>query len=469
MEMRRVLKLFLASPTDTEAERRKVHDVVESWNRSVGAKRGWQVDVFDYTKNVSPAYGSDGQRIVNQASGNMRNYAFFVGILKHRFGTPTPRAASGTKEEFQRAVKAFKSTGRLEIMLYFSNAPLPKTDNANLTQKQKVNDFRTSVQGESFYKNFSSREDFQKQFNEHFASKMEDQIRAHAKALRRAPARSTSKSKTSAKPIPTQPKVAMPRAAAVSTPRPSKGKIKPATSAKPARPPAPRAPATVSTSGPWLLLDGHLFRHRLVKGSGSQLTLPLLSSNGEEESILRRLCNSQGYNLLSYAHGRDGGQVRLTSCEHETQGNSILWTFHASIDRTQRGGFMSSADIERNARLLLLGPSHEPSAPNSHPNLWAGAMRHSRTGHDAPGLFAALWDKMDGNRSEFLYEAFLHAVQRLKGDGLCEDVLELKLGPVKNKTLRVHFRGRMASSFSGSGQVIEIKGDCALITSKPPK
>ncbi len=162
--------------------------------------------------------------------------------------------------------------------------------------------------------------------------------------------------------------------------------------------------------------------------------------------------------MVSYAHGRDGGQVRLTSCEHETQGNSILWTFQASLDRTQRGGFMSPADIEGGARLLLLGPSHEPSAPNSHSNLWAGAGMTHRASHDAPGLFAALWDKMDGNRSEFLYAAFLHAVQRLKGDGLCEDVLELKLGPVKNKTLRVHFRGRMASSFSGSGQVIEIIG-----------
>ncbi len=194
MESRKVLKLFLASPTDTEAERRKVHEAVESWNRSIGAKRGWQVDVFDYTKNVAPAYGSDGQQIVNQAGGNMRNYAFFVGILKHRFGTPTPRAASGTKEEFQRAVRAFKSTGRLEIMLYFSNAPLPKTDNANLTQKQKVNDFRTSVQGESFYKNFSSQQDFQKQFNEHFASKMEDQSQTylHATKSRKAGGRSHS-------------------------------------------------------------------------------------------------------------------------------------------------------------------------------------------------------------------------------------------------------------------------------------
>lgn len=204
MESRRVLRVFLASSSDVAAERKIVREVVESWNRVTGIRRGWHVDVFGWETHGSPDYGRDPQSIINRQIGNMGRYALFVGILKHRFGTPTPRAGSGTNEEFQRAVKAWKSTGRLRIMLYFSDAALPKPTKASLEQKQKVLDFQQKVQPLSLHWTYRTSSDFRRLFGEHFARWMEGQRKTSPKASpkrsrpRRAPDSSPpAKAKTS--------------------------------------------------------------------------------------------------------------------------------------------------------------------------------------------------------------------------------------------------------------------------------
>ena len=475
METRRVLKLFLASPSDTDAERKIVHEVVNSWNRSTGAGRGWQVDVFDYTKNVAPSFGRDGQKIINEASGSLRNYAFFIGILKHRFGSPTPRAASGTKEEFGRAVRAYKSTGRIEIMLYFSDAPLKDTSNDSLIHKQKLNDFRKSVQHESFYKTFKSQTDFRAQFNEHFVMQVEKQIKVYSKAARKKtrtqPAAESAPVKSPPKPKPSHPKPLAP-ATTVETPKPistprTKKTQTPTTkpSTKTVRKPSATG-ATISTAGKWLLLDGRLWRSDSVSGEGNELVLKIVSRNGDEESVLRRLCERNHFPNLPFAYGRDAGQFRLNKSEHESVGKNTLWTLRGSLQRFTQNSFRAPEETERRARELLIGTTKDFDAQQ------AALLNSSGTAgiynslnafpQPNPSLFASLLKETGLKPAEFLPFAFLHAVYRLKHDGICEDVLELKLGPVKDKTLRVHFKGRTAQNYNNSTQIIEVKGESVL-------
>jgi len=59
----------------------------------------------------------------------MSNYALFVGVMWNRLGTATPRGASGTVEEFERAVAAFKEYKQPDIWFYFGqSAARLKTD-----------------------------------------------------------------------------------------------------------------------------------------------------------------------------------------------------------------------------------------------------------------------------------------------------------------------------------------------------
>ncbi len=474
METRQILKLFLASPSDTDAERKIVHEVVNAWNRSTGHNRGWQVDVFDYTKNVAPSYGRDGQKIINEASGSLRNYAFFIGILKHRFGSPTPRAPSGTKEEFGRAVRAYRSTGRIEIMLYFSDASLKDTSNDSLIHKQKVNNFRKSVQHESFYKTFKSQNDFRSQFSEHFLMQVEKQIKVYSKK----PRKPATQPKTKPAPIKPQKTKVSPQPkpvdaiTTVEVPKPisTTGTKKAQTSTtKTPRKPAPKPSATgatISTSGKWLLLDGRLWRSENVSGGGNALVLKIVSRNGDEESLLRRLCDRNHFSNLPYAYGLDAGQFRLDKHEHESAGKNTLWTLHGSLQRFNTSGWQAPEESERRALELLIGTTKDFDAQRAallNSSGVAGIYNSlNPLSQSKPSLFASLLKETGLKPAEFLPFAFLNAVYRLKHDGLCEDVLELKLGPIKDNTLRVHVKGRTAQNYSSSTQIIEVKGEGAL-------
>ena len=107
-----------------------------------------------------PAAGTDAQAVVNSQIGN--NYQVFIGILGRRFGTPTPRAESGTAEEFDRAYEKYKQdSNNLDIMVYFNRAPPASLDNLDLNQFGLVEAFREKLGGEGvLYWRYNNKEEF---------------------------------------------------------------------------------------------------------------------------------------------------------------------------------------------------------------------------------------------------------------------------------------------------------------------
>ena len=55
---------------------------------------------FKADRDVPPGFDTDPQALINKS---LPEYDIFLGILWHTFGTPTPRAGSGTFEEFTAA------------------------------------------------------------------------------------------------------------------------------------------------------------------------------------------------------------------------------------------------------------------------------------------------------------------------------------------------------------------------------
>ena len=64
----------------------------------------------------------------------------------NRLGTPTPRAESGTVEEFERAVAALTQHGQPNIWFYFRQAPAKLDTDEQLEQRKKVLAFKKQVQ-----------------------------------------------------------------------------------------------------------------------------------------------------------------------------------------------------------------------------------------------------------------------------------------------------------------------------------
>jgi NB-ARC domain len=159
------LLIFLASPGDVPKERRYVSEVVDDLNRTIASQKGIVLQVVRWENDAFPGYGKDAQALINEQIAAMAKYSLFVGIMWNRLGTPTPRAASGTVEEFERAVAALAQHGQPAIWFYFREPP-PKLDtNEQLQQRNKVSEFTKQVQANGMPWSYMGPSDFRNKFH----------------------------------------------------------------------------------------------------------------------------------------------------------------------------------------------------------------------------------------------------------------------------------------------------------------
>ncbi len=153
----KLLRVFVASPNDVQPERDALADVVKGVNATLAGLEPVQLRLVSWQEDVEPAVGGDPQAIVNSQIGT--NYDVFIGILWKHFGTRTPRAESGTQEEFQRAVELQRERpSSVSVMFYFKTAPVPvEVDTKQLGRVQK---FRKEYSDSGLYGTFENTSDF---------------------------------------------------------------------------------------------------------------------------------------------------------------------------------------------------------------------------------------------------------------------------------------------------------------------
>jgi len=141
-----VLQVFLASPSDVAEERRIVETVITETNRIWSSNLGLTFELMKWETDVHPAFSSDPQAVINEQIG--MDYDVFVGIFWGRLGSATPRAKSGSVEEFERALSRYKSSGERypKVMLYFKDAPISPSK-IDSVQLGKVQEFKKSLSG----------------------------------------------------------------------------------------------------------------------------------------------------------------------------------------------------------------------------------------------------------------------------------------------------------------------------------
>jgi hypothetical protein len=158
------LLIFLASPGDVPSERRYVQEVVDDLNRTVASRKGIVLQVVSWENDAFPGYGMDAQALINAQIAEMAKYSLFVGIMWNRLGTPTPRAASGTVEEFERAVMALAQHGQPAIWFYFCEAPANLDTEEQLEQRKNVLEFRKRFQANGLSWLYKRPPDFKNKF-----------------------------------------------------------------------------------------------------------------------------------------------------------------------------------------------------------------------------------------------------------------------------------------------------------------
>jgi hypothetical protein len=144
-----VLRAFVASPSDVAEERSVLEEVVREFNITWSQNFGIRIELLRWETHTFPSSGKSAQAVINEQIGD--DYDLFIGIMWHRFGTPTDGFGSGTEEEFYRAWKRFKAdSAPLHVMFYFKDAPLPPS-RLDLPQLQRIREFRENLGDEGVY------------------------------------------------------------------------------------------------------------------------------------------------------------------------------------------------------------------------------------------------------------------------------------------------------------------------------
>jgi hypothetical protein len=154
----RVYKVFVSSPSDLAIEREMLDDVVAELN-TLFTMRGISLKLIRWETNVHPAVGADAQEVINKQIP--ADYDIFLGILWARFGSPTPRAESGTLEEFEHALSRYHDDpSAIKIMFYFKDEPIPPSS-VDPEQLRAVHDFRAELGSRGvLYKTYDQADDF---------------------------------------------------------------------------------------------------------------------------------------------------------------------------------------------------------------------------------------------------------------------------------------------------------------------
>lgn len=164
------IRIFIASPNDTEEERILFSIVIEGLQNSIGNQLKIQLEPLKWETHVSPAIGEDGQDVINNQIGE---YDILVGIMWKKFGTRTKRSSSGTKEEFERAYESFKKYSRPKVMFYFKRADFYTSNLNEINQFRKVIKFKMELAKLGvLYFEYEKAIEFERRLREHLTKQL---------------------------------------------------------------------------------------------------------------------------------------------------------------------------------------------------------------------------------------------------------------------------------------------------------
>ena len=161
--MAKIIRLFLSSPGDVEGERKKVSDIVAQINRTVGDLFKVRLEVIEWKTHVAPDMGRP-QEVIND---QIKDYDIFVGIMWKRFGTPSCKAESGTKEEFDIAYNNWQKFKQPRIFFYFSQKPYSPQNAKEAEQWVKVLHFKEDLAQKGLIFEYLTLEKFAEYLREH--------------------------------------------------------------------------------------------------------------------------------------------------------------------------------------------------------------------------------------------------------------------------------------------------------------
>lgn len=159
--------MLISCTSELQAERSLVEKVISDVNRTIEDTFGVTIRVVDWRRDIVPGAGIDPQQVINAQTSDCEIY---LGMLGTRFGTPTPRAGSGTEDEFNAAYQRFRQDPRsLRVLFYFRTGAPGGVLDIDPDQLKAVQQFRERLGKERgvLYCDFSAAEEFMQLLRDH--------------------------------------------------------------------------------------------------------------------------------------------------------------------------------------------------------------------------------------------------------------------------------------------------------------
>jgi hypothetical protein len=168
------LSVFVSGPSDVESEKSATRSVIDQLNKQLEKTHSITLRGWLWPDDVRPGVNTDPQAEINRQIG--LTYDIYVGILSTRFGTSTPRAGSGTEEEFLAALSRHRENSSQVRLLFYFRRNTEDPYSIDLGELQRVKSFRESLSPQGvLYRDFRDPSDFVQQLKEHLYNLVVDE------------------------------------------------------------------------------------------------------------------------------------------------------------------------------------------------------------------------------------------------------------------------------------------------------
>jgi hypothetical protein len=145
---------MLVSPSDIKEERQICINTIVEWNSINAEALNTIFNIIGWDINAYPTTGTHPQEILNKQL--LEKADILIGIFWTRVGTPTKEYNSGSIEEIMKHIESGKPA-----LIYFSSVPI-MPESVDSDQFKKLVDFKNSIKHQSFYKEYSNINEFQR-------------------------------------------------------------------------------------------------------------------------------------------------------------------------------------------------------------------------------------------------------------------------------------------------------------------
>jgi hypothetical protein len=149
-----VLRVLIASPSDTVSARRALREALEDWNSVYAEHNKVMLLPVLWERDAVPEVGERPQAILNRQLVDVTD--ILIGLFWTRLGTPTGDAESGTVEEIDEFVKAGKP-----VLLYFSSEST-SVENIDPSELARLNAFREEIQRIALTDTFTNEDELRR-------------------------------------------------------------------------------------------------------------------------------------------------------------------------------------------------------------------------------------------------------------------------------------------------------------------